>query len=56
MINAISCNVIIQTPKQNYRLSRVLPKHFIQFKKMDSVREQNNKLLQVTGQANYVFS
>lgn len=23
---------------------------------MDSVREQNNKLLQVTGQANYVFS
>lgn len=56
MINVISGNVIIQTPKQNYRLSRVLPKHFIQFKKMDSVREQNNKLLQVTGQANYVFS
>lgn len=56
MINVISSNAIIQTPKQNYRLSRVLQKHFIQFKKMDKVREQNNKLLQVTGQANYVFS
>lgn len=56
IINVISSNVIRHTPTQKHRLSYVRQKHFIQFKKMDKLTEQNNKLLQVTGQANYVFS